>query len=78
VDGSAWGTSFCHLFLLTYGDEVFPQLAAVAKTRFRRSVSMEDATQTKNDPDYPDSTIFGFGVHPMARVQYPMIPRRKR
>jgi hypothetical protein len=76
VDGSAWGTSFCHLFLLTYGDEVFPQLAAVTKTRFRRSVIMEN-TQ-RNDPDYPDPTIFGFGVHPMARVQYPMLPRRKR
>eukprot|EP00978_Attheya_sp_CCMP212_P015982 scaffold41494_cov50-Attheya_sp.AAC.3 len=65
VDGSAWGgTSFCHLFLLTYGDDVFPQLEAVAKTRFRQSVIMEN-TQTI-DPDYRDPTIFGFSVHPMA------------
>jgi casein kinase II subunit beta len=25
VDGCAWGTSFCHLFLLTCGDEVFSE-----------------------------------------------------
>ena len=26
VDGSAWGTSFCHLFLMTHGATIFPSL----------------------------------------------------
>ena len=26
MDGSAWGTSFCHLFLMTHGATIFPSL----------------------------------------------------
>eukprot|EP00592_Proboscia_alata_P001959 CAMPEP_0194371142 /NCGR_PEP_ID=MMETSP0174-20130528/19523_1 /TAXON_ID=216777 /ORGANISM="Proboscia alata, Strain PI-D3" /LENGTH=697 /DNA_ID=CAMNT_0039149027 /DNA_START=592 /DNA_END=2685 /DNA_ORIENTATION=- len=31
VDGSAWGTSFCHLFLMTHGEELFPELLLLSK-----------------------------------------------
>jgi Casein kinase II regulatory subunit len=51
VDGCAWGNSFCHLFLMVYGEEVF------GTTRLRRP---EDAGETV-------PRIFGFPLHPIAQ-----------
>jgi hypothetical protein len=49
VDGCAWGTSFCHLFVLTCGDEVFSEWK-------RLSLRPSSGTVVPR--------IFGFGLHP--------------
>jgi hypothetical protein len=49
VDGCAWGTSFCHLFVLTCGDEVFSEWK-------RLSLQPSSGTVVPR--------IFGFGLHP--------------
>lgn len=49
VDGCAWGTSFCHLFVLTCGDEVFSEWK-------RLSLRQSSGTVIPR--------IFGFALHP--------------
>ena len=53
VDGCAWGSSFCHLFLLTCGDEVFPGWKQQRQLR-----------QKQEQVDKP--RIFGFPLHSSA------------
>ena len=60
VDGSAWGKSFCHLFLLTHGHELFPQLLR-EKQGF---ISSSDANSI-------EPRIFGYKIHPLAHIRYP-------
>jgi hypothetical protein len=48
VDGCAWGTSFCHLFVLTCGDEVFSEWKRLSR-------------QPSSGTVVP--RIFGFGLH---------------
>jgi hypothetical protein len=49
VDGCAWGTSFCHLFVLTCGDEVFSEWKRLSLRPSSGSVVPR---------------IFGFELHP--------------
>lgn len=51
VDGSAWGPSFCHLYLLTYGKEAF-------RGRLAHSALPDNPSTVP--------TIFGFQVHTAA------------
>lgn len=54
LDGCAWGTSFCHLFLLTCGDEVFGD--------WKRQASSQSAVSSSRALVVPG--IFGFQLHP--------------
>ena len=36
IDGSAWGPSFCHLFLMAHGNQVFPSLTDYDKKQHNR------------------------------------------
>lgn len=61
IDGCAWGPSFCHLFLMTYGEEVFPELVTIRTAE--EFVPKSERTVTP--------TVFGFRLHPTAKVRYP-------
>lgn len=52
VDGSAWGSSFCHLYLLTYGKGLLG--------------GGDRITPHQQNPTATAPTIFGFYVHPAA------------
>jgi hypothetical protein len=56
IDASAWGPSFCHLFLMIYGRTVFPDL---------HKKNWETRTITEVQP-----SIFGFKVHPASQLRY--------
>lgn len=53
VDGCAWGTSFCHLFLMVYGKEVFGDR------------SWQPHRRRQHDRSHVEQ-IFGFKLHPSA------------
>jgi hypothetical protein len=55
ADESAWGPSFCHLFLMIYGHTVFPDLYP----------SRDASNTTTSEP-----SIFGFKVHPVSQIRY--------
>lgn len=62
VDECAWGPSFCHLFLLTYGSDLFHEF--LARRRFTESAIV--ATQEAAP------SIFGFRLHPGSKLRtYP-------
>eukprot|EP00815_Leptocylindrus_aporus_P006081 CAMPEP_0116056934 /NCGR_PEP_ID=MMETSP0322-20121206/4312_1 /TAXON_ID=163516 /ORGANISM="Leptocylindrus danicus var. apora, Strain B651" /LENGTH=419 /DNA_ID=CAMNT_0003540851 /DNA_START=143 /DNA_END=1402 /DNA_ORIENTATION=+ len=61
VDGCAWA-GFCHLMLLTYGKELFPEL---------RPDSIAD--KYKNIRTRPVPQIFGFNIHENATARYPYL-----
>jgi casein kinase II subunit beta len=52
VDGCAWGSSFCHLFLMVCGEEVFGD-------GWRE--------QEEREQERKESRIFGFRLHPSAQ-----------
>jgi len=68
VDGSAWGPSFCHLFLMTHGSEIFSLL----KQRGRTGYSHVSQERTEEDPLYHVPQIFGFKIHKAANINYPL------
>jgi len=75
VDGSAWGPSFCHLFLMTYGKEIFSCLQGdniFAEFNKSSSTRMEGTKERNSDPR-PVPKIFGFQIHPAANVRYPTL-----
>jgi hypothetical protein len=56
VDGCAWGSSFCHLFHMVFGREVFgPFWTRIAKQHQLPSLQVEPR-------------IFGFRLHPSTRM----------
>lgn len=55
ADESAWGPSFCHLFLMLYGNSVFPDL--------HRTVNTHNGTLA-------EPSIFGFKLHPASQLFY--------
>eukprot|EP00559_Dactyliosolen_fragilissimus_P000150 CAMPEP_0184873532 /NCGR_PEP_ID=MMETSP0580-20130426/41897_1 /TAXON_ID=1118495 /ORGANISM="Dactyliosolen fragilissimus" /LENGTH=392 /DNA_ID=CAMNT_0027376451 /DNA_START=1327 /DNA_END=2505 /DNA_ORIENTATION=- len=80
VDGCAWGTSFCHLFLMTHGKDIFPCLSNefrdLDKDIANNSEHLRlDKLNTVKNPTDPmgmgTPKIFGFGIHPNAYVRYP-------
>ena len=64
VDGSAWGTSVCHLLLLVYGREnLFP---SPFNTPYTEAGAASD-DQSKEDLLGNSGRIFGFPIHPLAK-----------
>ena len=56
IDGAAWGTSFCNLFLMAQGSEVFGEWS----TKERPEGFLETLL------DQPRQKVFGFPIHPAA------------
>lgn len=80
VDGSAWGSSFCHLLLMVYGKDLFPSLASSSERTTASSPSHYEKDKLalgqrdlrSNQAIAP--RIFGFRVHPEAAVvKYPIL-----
>lgn len=65
VDGSAWGKSFCHLFLLTHGHELFPQL-------LREKQGLISSSDNNANANSIEPRIFGYKIHPLADIRYPL------
>mmetsp|Transcript_47816 Transcript_47816/g.144614 ORF Transcript_47816/g.144614 Transcript_47816/m.144614 type:complete len:94 (-) Transcript_47816:227-508(-) len=78
VDGSAWGVTFPHLFLMAHGQDVFPvptqpKLSARA-IRVSAPNSEESVGSIAFGGSRPVPRVFGFGVHPSAaEVRYPLL-----
>lgn len=72
IDGCAFGTSFTHLFLMTYGEEFFPELVAYKTSR--------DANYhgNKEVDSFPTPQIFGFQIHSDAKISYPILGGRNK
>jgi len=66
VNGCVWGPTFCHLLLMTHGDELFPQIHQDLDLRRRRKDFQKD-NEVVIAP-----RIFGFGLHPAAKIRYPL------
>ena len=80
TDGCAWGPNFCHLFLLAYGQQVFPQVVVERQQqeqqnlRARSSTSSpgQDASTNVRDRQSTSSLtsnqckrqVYGFEIHP--------------
>ena len=70
VDGSAWGTSVCHLLLMVYGqEELFP---SHFMTPYSLAASVEATDPLNGDAANKSSKsyghIFGFPVHPAVAM----------
>lgn len=65
VDGCSWGPSFCHLFLMTCGQEVFGDEIVRLGCHHK---------PTQNEVNHGDETpiprIFGFRLHPQASMSW--------
>jgi hypothetical protein len=80
VDGCAWGPSFCHLYLMTHGNDFDPRLLHTA-----RQPSIDDGYilrdeccenlhyQKRDETAMPTPAIFGFKLHPSAPIRYPIL-----
>ncbi|KAL3912609.1 MAG: hypothetical protein SGARI_001067, partial [Bacillariaceae sp.] len=70
TDGCAWGPSWCHLFLLTFGTSVFAEeldaiLVQQESSSMPRTGVPEQATASaKSVLTSPPPTVFGFRIHP--------------
>ena len=78
VDGSAWGTSLCHLLIMTYGAIIFPEQFGGGNRRMAASCSDIDASDKsprRSVGGYsPVPQIFGFPVHQTkAAMKYPLL-----
>ncbi|GKY92082.1 hypothetical protein MPSEU_000179600 [Mayamaea pseudoterrestris] len=74
VDGCAWGRSFCHLFVMTFGKQ-FLQSSRVRPNRQQienvvdqqqQQQQQQQAKQTHMHGKAAQATIFGFRLHPTA------------
>ena len=82
---SAWGPSFCHLLLMTHGNEIFPRIVSssggegnrkkhhsnISKRRKRGRRRIPTEIVETNNLNSPIPKIFGFRIHKDAIVQYP-------
>lgn len=59
IDGCAWGPSFCHLFYMTCGEQVFRHTAATNLAAMNHSVPSSSFSLAAAEP-----RIFGFRLHP--------------
>ncbi len=80
VDGSAWGTSLCHLLIMTYGAIIFPEQFDGGNRRMAASCSAIDApdeSPRRSVGGYsPVPQIFGFPVHQTkAAMKYPLLQK---
>ncbi|KAG7338687.1 casein kinase II regulatory subunit [Nitzschia inconspicua] len=67
TDGCAWGPSWCHLFLLTFGTQVYAEELDYIATKIGRSVDstgIRSTTTTNLMSNSPPPSVFGFRVHP--------------
>jgi hypothetical protein len=74
VDGSAWGTSLCHLLIMTYGVDMFPEHFG-GDNRNNQDSDFGMSGESKSIGGYsPVPQVFGFPVHPTkAAIKYPLL-----
>ena len=88
TDGCAWGPSWCHLFLLAFGIQVYAKELADATTATATSVSSCSTkrvvpsslslssssynTNTSSSSSRPIPSIFGFRIHPATSFGRPL------
>jgi len=82
VDGSAWGTSLCHLIIMTYGAAIFPQHFDRGNRKtsgLRSDLDASDESPRRTIGGYsPVPQIFGFPVHETkAAIKYPLLLQKK-
>ena len=78
VDGSAWGTSLCHLLIMTYGAIIFPEQFDGGNRRMAAlcsDIDASDESPRRSVGGYsPVPQIFGFPVHQTkAAMKYPLL-----
>ena len=78
VDGSAWGTSLCHLLIMTYGAIIFPEQFDGGNRRMEAlcsDIDASDESPRRSVGGYsPVPQIFGFPVHQTkAAMKYPLL-----
>jgi len=82
VDGSAWGTTLCHLFLMTHG-HIFPEFEEqIVEVEALNSIPIDIDIDHTSTPSVggmrPMPQIFGFPVHEsQARIKYPLLKHRE-
>jgi len=59
IDGCAWGPSFCHLFYMTCGEQVFRHATVTNPVTMNHSASSSSSSPAAAVP-----RIFGFRLHP--------------
>ena len=76
VDGSAWGTSLCHLLVMTYGANIFPEYfgGGISKTS-NVDLAVDPSIASRTIGGYaPVPQVFGFPVHrTKASIKYPLL-----
>jgi len=75
IDGCAWGPSFCHLYLITYGESFSSALAATkADTTKIKENHHKKNCECKTPLHRAKPSIFGFDIHREAAiVSYPLL-----
>jgi len=80
TDGCAWGPSWCHLFLLAFGIQVYAKeladaTAATSASSIRRVVPSSLSSSYNTDTSSssrPIPSIFGFRIHPATSFGRPL------
>lgn len=66
IDGAAWGTSFCHLFLMAQGSEVFGDWLRKGQGASRGNGQGRRSFAVAGNVDQSRPKVFGFPIHPAA------------
>jgi hypothetical protein len=66
VDGCAWGTSFCNLFVLTYGKSFLTSRTSLQQVQVNQRMDAAVAKHSLSNGKVIEPTIFGFRVRPDA------------
>ena len=81
VDGSAWGTSLCHLLVMTYGANIFPKYFGGGSRKMpsvASAVGPPDGSRSIGGYS-PVPQVFGFPVHRMkAAIKYPLLLQEEK
>ena len=81
VDGSAWGTSLCHLLVMTYGANIFPEHFGVGSSKMPNvNSALGSSKESRSIGGYsPVPQVFGFPVHrSKAAFKYPLLLRKDK
>ena len=73
VDGSAWGTSLCHLLVMTHGANIFPDhFCSESKNTPKLDLGLDSSGSIGGYSPIPQ--VFGFPVHrTKAAIKYPLL-----
>ena len=81
VDGSAWGTSLCHLLVMTYGANMFPEYFGAGISEIPNvNSAVNPSIESRSIGGYsPVPQVFGFPVHrSKAAIKYPLLLQKDK